>query len=126
MTNLCSLCGRCSEKCPVKIPLAELIRDLRSERVGQGRMKIVGYHETQRDVKEQKMMQQFSKAATNGFKWRMAFKMIHIFSPLLRYVTPFSFVQKSMLGKWLQNHELPTLNGNLHAKVKKMKGVIYE
>lgn len=126
MTNLCSLCGRCSEKCPVKIPLAELIRDLRSERVGQGRMKIAGYHETQRDIKEQKMMQQFSKAATNGFKWRMAFKMMHIFSPLLRYVAPFSFVQKSMLGKWLQNHELPTLNGNLHAKVKKMKGVIYE
>ena len=37
MVNLCSLCGRCSEVCPVKIPLAELIRDLRSEKVGQGR-----------------------------------------------------------------------------------------
>lgn len=37
MLDLCSLCGRCSEVCPVEIPLAELIRDLRSERVGQGR-----------------------------------------------------------------------------------------
>lgn len=126
MTNLCSLCGRCSEKCPVKIPLAELIRDLRSEKVGQGRKQIAGYNETKRDLMEQRAIKQFSKLATSGFTWRMVMKMSHIFSPLLRYIAPIPFVQKTPLGKWLQNHSLPVLNGNLHAKVSNMKGVIYE
>lgn len=126
MTNLCSLCGRCSEKCPVKIPLAELIRDLRSERVGQGEKKVVGYINTQRDECEQKMMTEFSKVATNGFKWRLSFKLLHIVSPLFKFFTQTQIVQKSLLGKWLQNHELPVLNGNLHAKVKRLQGVIYE
>ncbi len=126
MVNLCSLCGRCSEKCPVKIPLADLIRDLRSERVGQGVKMVAGYNQTTRDYKEQKMMVKFSEIATNGFKWRMIFKVLYIFSPLLQYIAPFSFIQKSLLGKWLQNHELPVLNGNLHSKIKNLKGVIYE
>ncbi len=34
--SLCSLCGRCSEVCPVKIPLADLIRKSRSNKIGQG------------------------------------------------------------------------------------------
>lgn len=126
MTNLCSLCGRCTEKCPVKIPLAELIRDLRSERVGQGKKKVAGYENTKRDEGEQKMMTEFSAVATNGFKWRLGFKLLHLASPFLKFIAQTKKVQKSMFGKWLDNHEMPKLNGNLHAKVKKLKGVIYE
>ena len=37
--NFCSLCGRCSEVCPVKIPLTETIRKLRSNKVGEGKKK---------------------------------------------------------------------------------------
>lgn len=126
MTNLCSLCGRCTEKCPVKIPLAELIRNLRSERVGQGKKKVAGYENTKRDEGEQKMMTEFSAVATNGFKWRLGFKLLHLASPFLKFIAQTKKVQKSMFGKWLDNHEMPKLNGNLHAKVKKLKGVIYE
>ncbi|HFW6682091.1 TPA: LutB/LldF family L-lactate oxidation iron-sulfur protein, partial [Campylobacter jejuni] len=35
--NFCSLCGRCSEVCPVQIPLADLIRKLRCDKIGQGK-----------------------------------------------------------------------------------------
>ncbi|MDN2918697.1 iron-sulfur cluster-binding protein, partial [Campylobacter jejuni] len=35
--NFCSLCGRCSEGCPVQIPLADLIRKLRFYKIGQGK-----------------------------------------------------------------------------------------
>lgn len=126
MTNLCSLCGRCTEKCPVKIPLAELIRDLRSEKIGQGKKKVAGYWNTKRDSSEQKMMTEFSKVATSGIKWRIGFKVLHLISPFLKFFAQTQIAQKSMLGKWLQNHELPQLNGNLHAKIKRLKGVIYE
>lgn len=126
MTNLCSLCGRCTEKCPVKIPLAEIIRDLRSEKVGQGRKQIAGYNNVIHDKEEQKMMDKFSEVATNGFKWRIAMKLLHIVSPLIKYIAPSPFIQKSLFGKWLKNHEIPHFNGNLHAKVKAIKGVIYE
>ena len=126
MTNLCSLCGRCSEKCPVKIPLAELIRDLRSERIGQGMKQIKGYNNVQYDKEEQKMMKEFSKVATNGWKWRIAFKLLHIITPFLPFIIHIKIIKKSLFGKWLLNHELPVLNGNLHTKVKKIKGIIYE
>lgn len=126
MTNLCSLCGRCSEKCPVKIPLAELIRDLRSEKIGQGRGKIAGYINTRRDIKEQKMMTDFSKIATNGIKWRIGFKLLHIMSPFIKFFAQTLVAKRGILGKWLYNHALPELSGDLHAKVKRLKGVIYE
>ena len=36
MLSLCTQCGRCSEVCPEKIPLARLIRHLRAIRAGRG------------------------------------------------------------------------------------------
>ncbi|MBT0883758.1 iron-sulfur cluster-binding protein, partial [Campylobacter sp. 2018MI13] len=33
--SLCSLCGRCSEGCPVKIPLDSMIRKLRRDKIGE-------------------------------------------------------------------------------------------
>lgn len=70
MVSLCSLCGRCSEVCPVKIPLAELIRDLRSEKVGQGRKNLKSNDGSSRDRNEEYAMKQFANAATNGDAWR--------------------------------------------------------
>lgn len=130
ITSLCSLCGRCAEKCPVKIPLDELIRDLRSEKVGQGRMQISGYENTKRDKQEKFAMQQFASIATSGFKWRTLTKGIHYSTPIINFSTKSSVlkkvIDKTPLGSWLANHDMPELSGDLHAKVKQLTGVIYE
>lgn len=124
MVNLCSLCGRCSEVCPVKIPLAELIRDLRSEKVGQGRKNLKNNDDSLRDKNEEYMMRQFAKAATNGNSWR---KLLDLPSkPLLMPLAKIfsSFIPG--LKNWVAYRTFPTLNGKLHKKVSNMKGVIYE
>lgn len=122
MLDLCSLCGRCSEVCPVKIPLAELIRDLRSERVGQGRKNIVGNDGSTKNPSEIFEMGQFAKAATNPFKWRFGLWVMGVFSPLAKYVTP----MLPTIKNWVAYREFPEINGFLHSKVSKMQGVIYE
>lgn len=126
ITNLCTLCGRCTEKCPVKIPLAELIRDLRSEKAGQGHKIIKGYSQTKRDKSEQNAMKQFSKVATSGFKWRMGLKAYSITNGLVKWFANSSLSKNTMLGAWMINHEFPKFNGDLHSMVKKLKDVVYE
>lgn len=122
MLDLCSLCGRCSEVCPVKIPLAELIRDLRSERVGQGRKGVVGTDSSTQNKAEIKAMQSFMQIATNPKKWRLLLAMADFLSPLSKTFAPLI----PGLKTWTKYRELPKLNGNLHQKVSKMQGVIYE
>lgn len=129
ITSLCSLCGRCAEKCPVKIPLDELIRDLRSEKVGQGQMRVAGYENTKRDKNEKFAMTQFANAATSGFKWRALAKSVHFAKPLIGLASkPLikGLVDKTPLGAWMQNHKLPDISTNLRSKVKQLEGVIYE
>ena len=122
MLDLCSLCNRCSEVCPVKIPLAELIRDLRSERAGEGRKGVVGYTNLKRSEDEKRQFERFAKVATSGTKWRALNAQIHIFGWLLK---TFSGIIPG-IKNWVKYRTFPELDGNLHAKVKKMQGVIYE
>lgn len=122
MVNLCSLCGRCSEVCPVKIPLAELIRDLRSEKVGQGRKNLTNNDGSLQDKKEEAGMSAFARVATNGVQWRMLLWLAATFAPLAK---PFAKFLPG-LSAWTSCRAFPTLNGNLHKKVKNMQGVIYE
>lgn len=122
MLNLCSLCGRCSEVCPVKIPLAELIRDLRSEKAGEGRGGVVGYSNTHRNKAEKNNFAAFSRIATSGFKWRIFLAQIRIFGSLggiFGGIIP-------GLKNWIKYRSYPKIDANLHSKVKSMKGVIYE
>ncbi|MCE3039469.1 LutB/LldF family L-lactate oxidation iron-sulfur protein [Helicobacter anatolicus] len=122
MLDLCSLCGRCSEVCPVKIPLAELIRDLRSEKVGQGYGKVLGYKKEAKNSIEQFLMSGFAKNATCGKKWRSVLwlaknlggmgKIFHRFIPIL--------------NKWTKYRNYPKIDANLHSEIKKLQGVIYE
>lgn len=121
MVNLCSLCGRCSEVCPVKIPLAELIRDLRSEKVGQGRKNLKDNDGSLRDKQEEYAMKQFAKIASSGSLWRVLLNMA-LFAPLAKYFSAFI----PGLRHWVAYRTFPTLSGNLHKKVSSMKGVIYE
>lgn len=122
MVNLCSLCGRCSEVCPVKIPLAELIRDLRSEKAGQGRKNLNDNDGSLRNRQEEDAMKQFAKVATEGNLWRRTLALVNTFSPLIKILS--SFIPG--LKNWVTYRTFPTLNGNLHKKVSNMKGVIYE
>ncbi|TLD96879.1 iron-sulfur cluster-binding protein [Helicobacter jaachi] len=122
MVSLCSLCGRCSEVCPVKIPLAELIRDLRSEKIGQGRKNLKNNDGSLKDNQEIFMMNAFAKAASNGRKWRTTLKFAHIFAPLAK---PFAAFIPG-LKNWVAYRTFPALKGNLHKKVSQMQGVIYE
>lgn len=122
MVNLCSLCGRCSEVCPVKIPLAELIRDLRSEKAGQGRKNLNDNDGSLRDRQEEDAMKQFAKVATEGNLWRRTLALVNTFSPLIKILSGFI----PGLKNWVTYRTFPTLNGNLHKKVSNMKGVIYE
>ena len=122
MLDLCSLCNRCSEVCPVKIPLAELIRDLRSERAGEGRKGVIGYANLKRSEEEKRQFARFAKVATSGAKWRAFNAQIRIFSWLLK---TFANIIPG-IKNWVKYRTFPELDGNLHAKVKNMKGVIYE
>lgn len=122
MLNLCSLCGRCSEVCPVKIPLAELIRDLRSEKAGEGRGKIIGYSNTHRSGIEKTSFAVFRSLATSGFKWRLLTTQVRIFGSLGKI---FGGIIPG-LNNWLKYRSYPELDASLHSKLKSMKGVIYE
>lgn len=120
--SFCSLCGRCSEVCPVKIPLADLIRTLRSDKAGQGEQKILGDENTHRNKAEAMIFKQFAKQATNGRAWRFAATKAHFFNGLLHAVARFVPVVK----KWSKFKDLPQIRLNLYKEVQKIKGVIYE
>lgn len=122
MLDLCSLCGRCSEVCPVKIPLANLIRDLRSERVGQGRKNVIGSNDVPKNRGEKFLMSNFASAATNPIKWRLTLKMIGVFSIFGKYLAPLL----PLLRQWVLYRDFPTINSNIHKKISSLKGVIYE
>ncbi len=122
MLNLCSLCERCSEVCPVKIPLAHLIRDLRSEKVGEGRKSVLGYNQTQRNESEKNSFATFVSIATSGRKWRMLLWQIRIFGSFGKI---FGGIIPG-LKNWLSCRSYPKLDASLHSRVKNLKGVIYE
>ena len=122
MLDLCSLCGRCSEVCPVKIPLAELIRDLRSERVGQGRKNVIGTTKETKNPAEIKAMQSFSNLATSPKQWRLMLYLSNLLAPVSKPISPIL----PLLKQWVTYREFPAINGNLHKKVSQMQGVIYE
>lgn len=118
--SFCSLCGRCSEVCPVQIPLADLIRKLRSNKIGQGEG--LGVNACCGDTAEANAMKNFAKIATNGGLWRFALSKAHYFNGALH-----SF--KNMLPvvkKWSAFKELPEIKLDLYKEVQKIEGVCYE
>jgi len=122
IVSLCSLCGRCSEVCPVKIPLANLIRKLRRDKVGQGKNPPVGTDKVEHSAAEQFGFNRFASMATSGFKWRMAMKGARMFGGMI--------VSKGnklpVLKKWAEFKELPEIDFDVYGAVSQMQGVIYE
>ncbi|WP_104628777.1 LutB/LldF family L-lactate oxidation iron-sulfur protein [Helicobacter bizzozeronii] len=122
IANLCSLCGRCGEVCPVKIPLPELIRDLRCEKAHEGRGVVRGYKDTKHSKLEELAMKAFAKMASNGALWRAFLKLNGWLAPLGKWFGDYAPVLKI----WLKHRDMPTINAGLHAKVKQLQGVVYE
>ena len=120
--NFCSLCGRCSEVCPVKIPLADLIRKLRANKVGQGDNPPLGSDKLTHSALESFAFKQFQSIATNGPRWRFSLSKAHYFNWFIH-----SFGKSlPVIKKWNAFKELPQIKKNLYKEVEAMEGVIYE
>lgn len=120
--SFCSLCGRCSEVCPVKIPLADLIRNLRSDKVGQGEQKVLGDENLHPSRAEAFAMKNFQMAATNGGLWRFSLSKAHYFNWAVQGLKNSLPVVK----KWSEFKDLPSLELDLYKEVQKIEGVSYE
>ncbi|WP_086244659.1 LutB/LldF family L-lactate oxidation iron-sulfur protein [Campylobacter devanensis] len=120
--TFCSLCGRCSEVCPVRIPLADLIRKLRANKVGQGKNPPLSTQNNHKNRAEAFAMKQFAKIATNGALWRFSLSKTHLFNSVLHKFQNSIPVIKS----WSQYKELPQIKKDLYKELENMEGVRYE
>lgn len=120
--NFCSLCGRCSEVCPVQIPLADLIRKLRCDKIGQGKNPPLGANKVHHNALEAFAFKQFKNIATNGDKWRFSLSKAHYFNWA---VQNFANVLP-VIKKWYAFKELPQIKMDLYKEVQKLEGVSYE
>ncbi|RAZ51757.1 LutB/LldF family L-lactate oxidation iron-sulfur protein [Campylobacter hyointestinalis] len=119
ITELCSLCGRCSEVCPVEIPLADLIRKLRRDKNNPQTSKLKT--KTKRKLMQSLVFLGYSKVATSPSKWR---GMLSIASKADKMIHKIKFLP--ILKSWQKYKELPNLKNDLNSQISKFKGVIYE
>ena len=120
--SFCSLCGRCSEVCPVEIPLAELIRTLRANKVGQGSDLPLNSSKVKHSCAESAIFKGFKTMATSGGLWRFGLGKAHYFNGLLQATKGAIPVVK----KWSAHKDLPQLKIDLYKEVQKIEGVRYE
>ncbi|MBZ7935599.1 iron-sulfur cluster-binding protein [Campylobacter sp. B0100352/1] len=120
--TFCSLCGRCSEVCPVKIPLADLIRKLRRDKVGQGDNPPIGANLVHHNAMEAFVFAKFKSLATSGNLWRFSFSKAHYFNSLLHKFKD----SLPVIKNWSAFKELPEIKKDLYKEVEKLQGVIYE
>ncbi|KAA6230367.1 iron-sulfur cluster-binding protein [Campylobacter sp. LR264d] len=120
--SFCSLCGRCSEVCPVKIPLADLIRKLRANKIGQGENPPMGTNLVHKNNLEASVFKKFEKMATNGDSWRFYLSKAHYFNWFVQ-----SFKGSlPIVKKWSEFKDLPQIKLDLYKEVQKIQGVSYE
>lgn len=116
--SFCSLCNRCSEVCPVKIPLAEFIRKLRRDKIGDGKNPPIGSEKVVHNESEKRAFKAFSFAATHPFVWRSGLKLAPYFSNFTK--------NAAAVKNWTKYHTMPELKNDLHSQVQNMQGVRYE
>ncbi|PZT48038.1 iron-sulfur cluster-binding protein [Helicobacter valdiviensis] len=115
--SFCSLCGRCSEVCPVKIPLADLIRKLRAAKIGQGSFENISTNKS-----ETFAFKMFEKVATSPKIWRIATSNLHHFNTLLQAGKN----SLPIIKKWSAYKEFPNAKYNLYKELEKIEGVSCE
>ena len=119
--SLCSMCGRCSEVCPVKIPLADLIRKLRRNKIGQGQQ-IFGSTNLKHSKMEKLIFKTYEKMALNGALWRFFLSKGYLLNSFLHGFAKFLPVLK----KWSKFKDLPQIKTNLYKELEKIEGLSYE
>jgi len=91
-----SLCGRCAEVCPVKIPLPDMLLDLRARNVDAGGV----------PSSERMSMKLFSAIASRPLLWRGG---LRFFRPLYRFFKAIGLARKlpGPPARWARSRELP-------------------
>lgn len=121
--SLCSLCGRCSEVCPVKIPLDSMIRKLRRDKIGEaGDNAPLGANELEHSAMESYGFAKFADIATSPKMWRVAIGNASKFNWLLQSVG----TSLPVLKNWATYKDLPELKGNIYKELENLEGVSYE
>ena len=115
--SFCSLCGRCSEVCPVKIPLADLIRKLRAAKVGQG-----SFENMTPNKSEAMGFKAFEKIATSPKIWNLAISNLHRFNWILQRTKN----SLPLVKKWTAYKDLPQIKYDLHKQLQNIQGVSFE
>ncbi|PID48237.1 MAG: iron-sulfur cluster-binding protein [Proteobacteria bacterium] len=118
--SFCSLCNRCSEVCPVKIPLAEIIRKLRRDKMGEGANPPVGTEKLKQSQQEKQVFKALTFLHTNGNLYNLAVKTGSLFMPILNKFTP------PVVKNWTKHRTMPQIKGDFQKRVKELEGVIYE
>ena len=125
--SFCSQCQRCSEVCPERIPLANLIRTLRAFKNKQisdsaRTTNLRGYASTKEDKAKTLTMRLFAKAATNGTLWRFALGHAHSFNFLMQRFGPYLPVS----GQWAKVKALPQMRDNFYRELQQLPDVEIE
>lgn len=122
VVTLCSLCGRCNEVCPVKIPLADMIRKLRRDKIGQGTNPPYGADQIEHSTLEKIVFFGFTYISTHGTLWKLGMSNAKMFNGLIQ-----SQGRKiPVLKNWFEFKDLEPIDFNTYENVKKIAGVIYE
>lgn len=95
LPKACTLCGGCTEVCPSKIPLSDLILKMR-DRVKSRHIKIPN------DVN----MKPFRILTRMPFIWRLSMRLNR-----LANLFPISLIKFGPLGRWQSSRKLPKLRG---------------
>lgn len=116
--SLCTLCNRCSEACPVKIPLHDLIRKLRADFIKQNKLS----KKIKSNYQEQLGFKLFAKVATNGTIWKFTISNIHNFNYILHRFEH----DLPVIKVWSKYKSLPEFKTSLYAKLTQIENVSYE
>lgn len=111
MLTFCSLCGRCAEVCPEKIPLPDLIRKLRAK---------LAVNEP--NLAQNASMKAFVKAAQSPRLWRFGMQHLHSFNGLIHAAGP----HLPVLEGWAAYKELPQLKTDFYAALQQIPAVQIE
>ena len=117
LLTLCTLCGRCAEVCPERIPLHHLIRTLRA-RALQNPM----VQNTTSARAQSLLMRLFARSATSGQLWSLLLAKGHTLDLLLQKLGP----HMPVLRAWAAQKSLPRMSSNFYAALKEIPELTVE
>lgn len=122
IVTLCSLCNRCTEVCPVEIPLADLIRKLRRDVAGEGKNPPVGTDKIHPKFSEKMVWKGTTLAFTSGSIFRLMCRTAPKFNSLIQNHGK----KMPIIKNWMKNKDLPNIEFNFEKAIKEVEGITYE